>query len=355
MKRVLVAGLVAVAVTAAIGAATLLLWSAKVPTQQAAVPSTAQPAAAQPQQPTAPTAADAQPATPSFDVVRVSPNGQTVIAGRAEPGAKVTLFDGETVIATVTGDSRGEWVLTPNQPLKPGNHELSLTETPAGNGAGRKSENVVVVAVPEPNKNSVGTPAAAPTQPLAVMVPREGEGPARALQVPAAPGAAAAGTSRATGTPDAEPAAGSGLTVDVIQYDNAGRLTASGHAPPESGVLIYLDNAPLGTAQADAKGDWSVRATEAVPVGNYALRADATGRDSKVAARVQLQFHRVEVPKASADSRFLVVQPGNTLWRIARRAYGEGLLFTEIYHANRSEIADPNLIYPGQIVALPPG
>jgi nucleoid-associated protein YgaU len=353
MKRSLVAGLVAVAVAAVLGVAILLFWPKSVPTQQAAAPSTSQSAAPRSAQPAAPPAADAQPATPSFDVVRVSPSGQTVIAGRAEPGAKVTLFDGETAIATVTGDSHGEWVLTPSQPLKPGNHELSLTENSARDGAGRKSENVVVVAVPEPSK-AAGAPATASTQPLAVLVPRQGEGPARALQVPPAP-SATAGASRVTGASGAEPAAGSSLTVDVIQYDNTGRLTASGRAPPDSGVLIYLDNAPVGTAHADAKGDWSVHAAEAVPVGNYALRADATGQDSKVAARVQLQFRRVEIPKASADNRFLVVQPGNTLWRIARRTYGEGLLFTEIYHANRSEMTDPNLIYPGQIVVLPPG
>jgi nucleoid-associated protein YgaU len=358
MKRGLIAGLIAMGVAVAIGAAAWHFWPASAPVQQAAAPSAPPPVAARPPQSPAPAASKSDPVAPSFDVVRVSPNGQSVLAGRAEPGAKVTLFDGESVIATVTGDSRGEWVLTPTEPLKPGNHELSLTQNSARDGAVRKSDDVVVVAVPEPSKTAPGSPANGVTQSLAVLVPRQGEGPARALQVPAAPGAAvasAATASRAPSAPSADAAAGTGLTVDVIQYDQTGHLTASGHAPPDSGVLVYLDNAPVGTAHSDAKGDWSVRASEAVPVGNYALRADATGQDSKVKARVQMQFRRAEVPASLADNRFLVVQPGNTLWRIARRAYGEGLLFTEIYHANRSEIADPNLIYPGQIVVLPPG
>jgi nucleoid-associated protein YgaU len=47
------------------------------------------------------------------------------------------------------------------------------------------------------------------------------------------------------------------------------------------------------------------------------------------------------------------VQPGNNLWRIAERSFGAGLRYTEIYQANRARIRDPNLIYPGQIFAVP--
>ena len=48
-----------------------------------------------------------------------------------------------------------------------------------------------------------------------------------------------------------------------------------------------------------------------------------------------------------------VVQPGNSLWRIARRLYGKGVHFTIIYEANRTEIEHPDLIYPGQIFTTP--
>jgi nucleoid-associated protein YgaU len=48
------------------------------------------------------------------------------------------------------------------------------------------------------------------------------------------------------------------------------------------------------------------------------------------------------------------IQPGNNLWRIAQHSYGDGLRYTEIYQANRTQIRDPNLIYPGQVFAVPP-
>ncbi len=49
----------------------------------------------------------------------------------------------------------------------------------------------------------------------------------------------------------------------------------------------------------------------------------------------------------------IVVQPGNSLWRLARRTYGEGLRYTVIYEANKDQIRDPNLIYPGQVFVVP--
>ena len=82
-------------------------------------------------------------------------------------------------------------------------------------------------------------------------------------------------------------------------------------------------------------------------------QVDAAGR---VAGRVELPFQRAAVTAAAegADMR-VVVQPKQNLWRIARRAYGTGVRYTEIYAANRDVITDPNRIYPGQVFAVPGG
>ena len=79
---------------------------------------------------TGPTGADQAlrapvPVARSFDVVKVSPAGTAVIAGRAEPGARVVVRDGEKPIGEVTADQRGEWVLLIEQPIGSGDHLLS--------------------------------------------------------------------------------------------------------------------------------------------------------------------------------------------------------------------------------------
>jgi nucleoid-associated protein YgaU len=49
----------------------------------------------------------------------------------------------------------------------------------------------------------------------------------------------------------------------------------------------------------------------------------------------------------------LTVQPGNTLWAIARDTYGDGFLYVRVFSANKDQIRNPDLIYPGQVFTLP--
>ena len=64
---------------------------------------------------------------------------------------------------------------------------------------------------------------------------------------------------------------------------------------------------------------------------------DATGQDTAVVQRVGR----------------VIIQPGNNLWNISRVIYGSGLSYTTIYNANRNQIRNPDLIYPGQIFTTP--
>ncbi|MEL6702574.1 MAG: LysM peptidoglycan-binding domain-containing protein, partial [Pseudomonadota bacterium] len=55
------------------------------------------------------------------------------------------------------------------------------------------------------------------------------------------------------------------------------------------------------------------------------------------------------------DEPVMTVQPGATLWAIARDRYGSGAQFVKVFEANRDRIANPDLIYPGQVFDLPEG
>ncbi len=144
------------------------------------------------------------------------------------------------------------------------------------------------------------------------------------------------------------------LAVDVVGYDESGKLFISGRADASAIVHVYLDNKLLGRAGADREGAWRLRPAEAVAPGDYALRADQLDEKLKVLARVELPFTREAAPREKVVSGFFVVQPGNSLWVIARNAYGKGLQFSVIYEANKDQIMDPDLIYPGQVFTLPP-
>jgi len=51
--------------------------------------------------------------------------------------------------------------------------------------------------------------------------------------------------------------------------------------------------------------------------------------------------------------RVHVVQPGETLWQIARSTVGDPTLWPALYLANRDQIKDPTRVYPGQRLAIP--
>jgi hypothetical protein len=302
------------------------------------------------QQVAATTGADsaaAGPAVPSFDVVRIDAAGGMVIAGRAAPGAVVSVTSDGNVIGTVTADANGEWVLLPSAPLPPGNHQLGLTATSPSGETMVAAQQVMIVM---PGSTDVAAGGAAPEgEALAVMVPSDGSGGAVVLQAPAVEATADA----ESGADESSPGIASGeLSLDSVDYGESGDVTVGGRAPPGTEVRVYLDNKLIGSAIADAAGRWQVVPEAAVEPGLHMLRVDQLGADGAVAARLETPFERAGPVALQAGQQF-IVQPGNSLWRIARRAYGDGLRYTVIYQANKTQIRDPDLIYPGQVFMIP--
>jgi nucleoid-associated protein YgaU len=200
----------------------------------------------------------------SFDVVRVNPQGNAVIAGRAPPNAEVVALDGEAVIGKATADAHGEWVILPSAALPPGPHALRLEAPVAGGPPATTAADTISITVPAPESAIV---AALPVVPDAATEP----------------GPASAAASAASNPPNAT------VAKPVASAKAAGETTAG---------------------------------------SNLAQAVDA--RDKS-----------------------LIVQPGNSLWRIARHSYGTGGRYALIYSANRDRIGDPDLIYPGQVFTLP--
>jgi len=271
---------------------------------------------------------------PTFDVVRVNPNGDAVIAGRAMPASTVVNLDNDVEFGRVQADDRGEWVFVPEQPLKPGTHTLRLKML-VGTAEPVMSLEDVVVIVPDTGMNIAGQTG--DSQVLAMKM--NADGTTTVLQKPGG-----------SGTIE--------LSVDAVDYDDDGRLSISGSAAPEATIQIYLDNRFIGHAKAgedrgQGSGGWSMNPDDQVKPGLYTLRADQVDNAGKVIQRVEFPFSRAEAMSEELKEGTVIVQPGNSLWRIARSSYGKGLNYTIIYEANKDQIGNPDLIYPGQVFKLP--
>jgi nucleoid-associated protein YgaU len=174
--------------------------------------------------------------------------------------------------------------------------------------------------------------------PIAVLVPREGTGEVEVLQRP----------SGETGLADRR------LVLEAVQYTVDGGISISGRAPSEAMVVAYLNETELARVRAPTDGDWTMAPEADVPPGLHTLRVDQLGPAGEVQASVSTPFaNQPMVDELDQDEGMVVIQPGDNLWTIARRTYGQGWEYTLIYRANRDQIRDPDLIYPGQVFVVP--
>ncbi len=277
---------------------------------------------------------------PSFDVVTVSPDGNAVIAGRARPNTEVTIrADGRKIGSSISNE-KGEWVFVPTKPLPDGTIELDLV-IKMPDGAEITSKEVVVLLVPQ--RDSIQTTQSTvtefqSTEPLAVLLSRDNISSVQLLQ----------GKEPLHGLVAAE-----SLTLDIINYDASGQVDFSGKAKPDSRINAYIDNKLVGIATVMPDGTWHLIPTEQFTPGLHTLRLDQIDATGQVISRLETPFSMALFENPGTGEGLVIVQPGNSLWRIARRLYGKGIQYTTIFGANRDQIVDPSLIYPGQIFIVP--
>ena len=151
------------------------------------------------------------------------------------------------------------------------------------------------------------------------------------------------------------------VMFDTINYSKDGDVAVTGRGSPDSVVHFYLDNSPVTSTEVDKQGYWSADLSD-VEAGVYTLRLDQLDQSGKVSSRIESPFKR-EDRSVLADQmqdivspariNVITVQPGNTLWAISRERYGKGILYVQVFEANKDKIRNPDLIYPGQIFDLP--
>ncbi|AVO36382.1 LysM peptidoglycan-binding domain-containing protein [Pukyongiella litopenaei] len=366
--------------------------------EEAAVPETVAEVAVmdaptpQPAPVAAPPADAPAPVLPSIDLARVDDSGMVVVAGRAAPGSRVTvLLDGRAG-AVQEADAGGAFASI--IAMEPGDDPVVLTLSAEADGAVAASEDQVILAprparppaadagqvIAEDDAGAVARPmpagpkedakpdqmAVASVSPAMPQTP-SGSGPtADATEVTEASGTVAVLRASRDGVDLISPSADAAgapdqVQLDTIGYTDRGEVLLSGRAGANRSVRVYLDNRLVAELGADGAGRWKGRLPD-VPPGVYALRLDEMGDGGGVTSRLETPFQReapevLERPGAqspgSAVLREVTVQRGDTLWAISRERYGDGFFYVRVFEANRSAIRDADLIYPGQVFALP--
>ncbi len=312
-----------------------------------------------------PATPDSGDGVPAFDIARIEPTGEAVIAGRAAPGAIVELLRNGQLHDKAVADQSGQFAMIPPR-LPPGAYDLTLRSKQPDGKLATSKQSVAVALEPSAKEAPV----------VALMRPNK---PTVVLSQPATP----------------KPLAGA-VVVETVETEPGGKLHVSGHAHPGGAVRVYLNDSFVGSVIAGADGRFAITINEGVAPGSYRVRLDEVGSNSgTVHARAEVPFtvpdtlvtasvpthattasKRPETAAAQqpqlAAAAFTVppvggspsavvvpriatttVSRGDSLWRISRLTYGAGTRYAVIYKANREQIRNPNLIYPGQIFVVP--
>jgi hypothetical protein len=243
-------------------------------------------------------------------VVRVEPNGESVIAGRSAPGATIEMLREGQVHARTAADQSGLFALVP-PPLPPGSHQVTL-QSIAPDGTRQRSRDAVTIVVseggntrplvamtapdkptfrlsnpeaPEPKaadpKTAVAKPADARTaQPQPPAPAPTGPQQQAGVQPSAPPGAAAdpqrqAAAPQPGAPPPAQPAAPRPeVKITTVEAEEGGRLYVSGQAAPGSTVRLYLNETFIAPGGVGADGKVAFAIGRGVRPGDYRVRID---------------------------------------------------------------------------------
>ncbi len=275
---------------------------------------------------------------PTFDLVRISDKGSAVFAGRAEPNADVDVMANGVLLGTTTATANGEFVAMLETPETASPQTIELVARAIDGRVARSAEPVIVLGrLSEPDRPKDVSIETAADVAMPVVVRTDGD-EVELVQAP-----------RSLATDQ--------VVLDTITYDAESAVVLVGRGQPGLDVMVYANDRLQGQANVAGDGRWRLLIS-ALPAGNYTLRADQIGRNDAVLSRFETPFQR-QFPAAEtlarlqSDENEIVVQPGNNLWTIARNRYGDGVKYTVIFDANKAQIRDPDLIYPGQVFELP--
>jgi nucleoid-associated protein YgaU len=258
------------------------------------------------------------PKLPAFDVLRVEPDGSTVIAGSAEPNGKLEVLDGEKVVTTANVDASGDFAAVLDDPLPAGDHQLVLKFT-GKDGKSTLSEEVATISVPKDGNGAnllamvskpgaasriitapkAGTEVADASNPMAPPADKAatGESSAAPAATAAPTGEVALQTPNLTDTSSGGAATASDKTsvpdvmVNAVEIEG-NKIFIAGTARPNAKVIGYADDSLVGQDTAGSDGHFVIDGVVALSVGDHKIRVDVVDPAGKVIVRAAVNFNR---------------------------------------------------------------
>eukprot|EP00873_Tetraselmis_striata_P045717 jgi/Tetstr1/465981/TSEL_010572.t1 len=264
-----------------------------------------------------------------------------------------------SVVGKGIANAAGEFAIVLDTPLDPGAHAVTLETRDDAGTVKSASRQSIAVSVPEDpasgEADDTSRDVAALTETAAETAKDTAQPPAQfdttpaASEAPATPSSAQPAEQRAAdATPDASPAPSTTPSTEVAAAPATDSPAATetpagetaGPAPDTPATPRIVPDSGTVVARAQVTFERVEDAIVLRPVSATGTAGEGDGASASTGAR--------QIPS-------IIIRSGDNLWTISQRRYGEGLRYTTIYQANKDQIRNPDLIYPGQVFMIPEG
>ena len=237
-------------------------------------------------------------ATPvTFDIIRISQDGDTVMAGKSEPNLEIFLFENKKKISSFFSDANGEWLWISDNPLTEG---LKIFNIRCINEEGKEFESSQEIYVLGDEKSSV--------KPMVLKLDSINFDDINIYNTEYIDNS---------------------LTLDILNYYPKKKLTISGRAPVGIDVNVFANDILLGSVSSDFYGNWNFSSREIVNIETSNLKLSATIASIKLHIDLPLSLIQLEQNILKTSSINIIKE--NNSWRLTRKISDDNYLYSEIF------------------------
>ena len=277
---------------------------------------------------------------PEIDIIKVSPDGSFVIAGKGQPNSNINILNKGDLIDSSIVDSDGNWVVVSKENLKTGDNLISIDQI-NNNGLVLRHKQLFITKIDEHKKD----------QPLVISVPNKNGENINIIQQPSEKQK----IYKVQNDLVIQKKIKSNkkiFNVKTIFFNENGFISIQGEVNFGKRIELYINKKIMETIKIE-NSKWQYNSDTIFDYGLHDLLVVLKSDKDEILDKITLPFMRVEMPYNDVPENFILIKPGDMLWTIAYRLYGDPFKYIQIFEENKDQITNPDLIFPGQLFSIP--
>ncbi len=240
----------------------------------------------------------------TFDIIRVSPKGDAVMAGKSEPNVELFLYENGIKISSFFSDANGEWVWISDSPLSKG---LKVFNVRYFNESGQEFESSQEIYVLDENETDI--------KPIVLKLNLNDHEEINLYN---------------------RDYLENSLTVDILNYFPKDKVSIYGRAPEDQKIKIFSNDLLLGEVKSNFYGNWKFSSKEIVNVDRSNLKFLTTIAGVELEIDLSIDLGKLE-NNMSKSSVTKIIKEENS-WRLTRKLSDKNFVYSEIFIKNSKTI-----------------